>query len=212
MNQWIASSLVSIVFVLGACEGGSTGGTSNAAGNGGMGGNAVGGMGEGGMGGNGGTNAGPTGCPASEPTVGMACVKQDLHCSYGEGAFPMCRHRYRCDMGQWAQFGGFCQQEPAACAPSPPEGTACPGQGSYCVDGTKLCMCPVCGGAGCPPEPWVWSCSAPAAAGCPALVPNDGTACNDPAVVCEYGIMCNEHARVQCTNGAWTWDPEFACP
>jgi hypothetical protein len=27
MNQWIASSLVSIVFVLGACEGGSTGGT-----------------------------------------------------------------------------------------------------------------------------------------------------------------------------------------
>ncbi len=208
MRNWIASSLVSVVFVLGACDGGSTGGTTNATGGTG----GTGGMGEAGTGGSGGTNTGVTNCPVTEPMNGGACSTQDLQCSYGEGAFPMCRHRYRCDMGQWVQLGGFCQQEPVACAPSPPEGTACPGQGSYCLDSTKLCMCPVCGGAGCPPEPWVWSCSAPPATGCPALVPNEGTACNDPSLACEYGIMCNEYAHAKCTNGTWKWDPEFACP
>src|SRR4051794_20055923 len=89
------------------CDGGSTGGSTVATG-------GMGGSGVGGAGGAGGTNAGPTGCPASEPMNGAACAKQDLHCSYGESPFPMCRHRYRCDMGKWAQSGGFCQQEPAA--------------------------------------------------------------------------------------------------
>jgi hypothetical protein len=206
MRNRIASCLVGIVFVLGACDGGSTGGTTNATG--GTGGNGVGGND---VGGNGGMN-GSTPCPASEPTNGVACTTPNLQCSYGDGAFPMCRHKYRCDLGKWAQNGGFCQQEPLACSPSPVEGTACPGQGSYCFDGTKLCMCPVCGGAGCPPEPWSWSCGAAPAAGCPDFVPNDGTACNVPALVCEYGINCNEHARAQCINGTWIWDPEYPCP
>ena len=201
MKAWLTASMLGLAFVMGACDGGVSGGGGGA---GGMAG--AGGMGTGGM------NGGMTKCPANEPMMGDACTMQGLHCSYGESAFPMCRHQYRCDMGMWAQSGGFCQQEPGSCMPSPVEGTACPGQFSYCVDGTKLCMCPVCGGAGCPPEPWFWSCSAPPAAGCPAVVPNDGTACNDPGLACEYGIMCNEHARVQCTNGTWVWDPEYACP
>lgn len=188
--------------------------------------NTKGGSGGGGMGatggsaGNGGSSAsGGSGgmsnvsvCPVTEPTQGDACSVQDLHCSYGEGAFPMCRHRYRCVMGNWMTNGAFCDMEPAPCAPSPPDGTACPGQTSYCVDGTRLCMCPVCGGAGCPPEPWSWSCSGPAATGCPDFVPNEGTSCADSALVCDYGFSCNEHATARCSNGLWVWDEELPCP
>lgn len=203
MKLWLIPAVLCIFAFVPACSD-NTGG----AGGSGNGGNGA----TGGNGGTGGMNQGSTPCPTTEPMPGAACSIQDLQCSYGESPFPMCRPRYRCDMGQWILQSAACQQEPAACMPSPPEGTACPGQGSYCVDGTKLCMCPVCGGAGCPPEPWVWSCSAPPAMGCPAIVPNAGTSCTDATLVCEYGIMCNEYARVQCKNNLWVWDPDFACP
>lgn len=207
MNK-LKIGLFAAMFIAGACDDVKTNGGGG--GSGGTGGASV-SSGSGGTGGTGGmTN--PSICPTTEPTMGDACSTPDLHCSYGEGAFPMCRHRYRCEMGAWAKFGGYCDSEPAPCAPSPPDGTACPGQTSYCVDQNRLCMCPVCGGAGCPPEPWSWSCSSPPATGCPDIVPNEGTACVDPAIVCDYGIMCNEHATARCQNGLWRWDEDFPCP
>jgi hypothetical protein len=207
MNKF-SIGFFAVIFIATACEDVKTnGGSGGAGGTGAAGGSA----GNGGTGGSGGMSN-PAVCPVTEPTMGDACATPDLHCSYGEGAFPMCRHRYRCDAGVWATFSAFCDMEPAPCAPSPPDGAACPGQTSYCVDGTRLCMCPVCGGAGCPPEPWSWSCSSAPAMGCPALVPNEGTACSDPTLDCEYGIMCNEHARARCTNGLWIWDEDMPCP
>jgi len=202
MNKVWSIGLFATLLVAGACEDVKT--------NGGGGGNG----GTGATGGTGGTGGmtNPSVCPVTEPSKGDPCSMQNLHCSYGEGAFPMCRHRYRCEMGIWSTFTALCQDEPPPCAPSPPDGTVCPGQGSYCVDDTRLCMCPVCGGAGCPPEPWSWSCSNPPAMGCPALVPNEGTACSDPALICQYGIACNEHATARCTNGLWIWDDELPCP
>lgn len=211
MKQTVTYGL-GMLLLLSACSSGNGGGDTTSGGNGGDGaGGASSTGGAGGIGGAGGSS-GMNDCPSAEPMPGATCTIQDLLCSYGSSPFPMCRHRYRCDMGQWGQFGGFCQKEPAACAPSPPDGTACPAQGSFCVDGTRLCMCPVCGGAGCPPEPWSWSCSIAPAAGCPDFVPNEGTTCTDAALVCEYGIICNEYARVQCKNGVWAWDPLLACP
>jgi len=210
MKKRIAMVALGMVLQLCACSSGNGGGNTASGGQGGdAGAGASGGAaGSGGAGG----SSGMTVCPGAEPMQGTACSVQGLYCSYGDSPFPMCRHRYRCDMGQWATFRAFCQDEPPACAPSPPDGTACPGQTSYCVDGSRLCMCPVCGGAGCPPEPWSWSCSNAPAAGCPDFVPNEGTECTDTALVCEYGIMCNEYARVQCINGVWAWDPFVACP
>lgn len=206
-REFVKASIVGFILssslFFGGCEPSVSSGGGGSANTGGA-------SGTGGTGGESGTS-GP--CPTTEPMNGSVCSTPNTQCSYGESAFPRCRRRYRCDTGQWANIGGFCDPEPAACSPANPAGTSCGTQFSYCVDnGTSLCMCPICGGAGCQPEPWTWSCSGPPQSGCPDIVPNEGTTCNDATLDCEYGIMCNEYARTRCVNGIWQWDLEIACP
>lgn len=140
------------------------------------------------------------------------CEADGLRCSYGESAIPGCRRGYRCQDGAWQVDGLGCEDDPADCPSDSPGGTECQEQSSLCVNAALFCVCGPCGGAGCPDPPWSWSCGGPPNTGCPDVIPNDGTACDEASLVCHYGVFCAEEATARCTEGAWTWDEPMACP
>lgn len=154
------------------------------------------------------------GCPSAEPAAEGACSSEGLRCSYGESVVPECRRGYRCLSGSWQVDGLGCGDGPADCGTAtPPDGAECFEQQALCVSGESLCVCGPCGGAGCPDPPWGWSCGgSDGQPGCPAVVPNDGTACASPGAVCHYGVFCASEASVKCLQGTWIWDPPMACP
>jgi hypothetical protein len=61
--------------------------------------------------------------------------------------------------------------------------------------------------------PIEWQCAGPpTTAGCPPVVPNDGTPCSDEGVMCTYGLICSmSGALVSCKNGLWLWNTMIAC-
>lgn len=212
MNRILVCGLAALLSACG--DNGSSGSGGGGAGGTGTGGTSTGGS-TGGTGTGGSTTsstAGPTGCPLDEPAANGTCALADVRCSYGENAAPRCRRGYVCHEGKWQVDGLGCDPEPAACPGDAAQGAECQEQQALCVSDALFCVCGPCGGAGCPDAPWFWSCGAPPNTGCPDILPNDGTACDDPALECHYGVFCAEEATAKCTNGAWKWDPMLACP
>jgi hypothetical protein len=159
--------------------------------------------GSGGSGGSGASSGGPV-CPAEEP-IGQACDVPAVRCTYGDSVRPECRNDWTCLNGQWTTTKSVCL-EPAMCPAAMPEGGSdCSPQGDVCTYDATICECNACSGGPCMPFP-VWSCHSPPGSGCPVIVPNDGSACDDPSLVCTYGEPCGlSGATVQCTDGAWLW-------
>jgi hypothetical protein len=90
----------------------------------------------------------------------------------------------------------------------------CPTEGDHCAVGNTICTCNACLGGPCMQPPPKWSCAGPpTTAGCPTVVPNDGTACAKEGLECVYGNPClGSGADVFCTKGVWTWNTMIACP
>jgi hypothetical protein len=111
--------------------------------------------------------------------------------------------------------GACIMPPPGACGPTEPtQGTTCMGSvgsDTVCVYGATMCLCG-CAGGFCG-MPFTWSCSAPPTnSGCPAVVPNDGTACAAEGVECAYGDPCTATGSiVDCTKGVWKWNTMIAC-
>jgi len=156
------------------------------------------------------SNAGP--CPGIEPRPNSPCERAGLECTYGHELLALCRDRYVCNNGLWS---------PAPPIPlcRPPLATDCPATipaswsscGStpaltYCEYPDESVVCHCIDRHGLPVsrklDPPQWRCyAAPTTAGCPAMVPNEGTACHQWPPKCAYdqGIVA------ECTNETWVW-------
>ncbi len=155
-------------------------------------------------------------CPATEPTTaGASCagVPDQLRCTYGDSVRPDCRDAWVCSGGLWTTNHSVCVEPPAGVcgAAQPPAETVCPGMGDVCTYGDDICYCG-CSGGLCA-VPYLWQCSgSPTVAGCPPVVPNDGTACSVEGADCVYGAVCSSAgAEVSCTDGRWLWNLEVVC-
>jgi hypothetical protein len=160
-------------------------------------------------------------CPDSEPAEGQACSGA-VDCSYGQSIRPDCRHRWGCVGGAWHAVslacpqapGGYCPPQepmPSSCTPMPNAGdrAGCEYPGNIFCE----CACPSSGPAlGCSPTEQ-WACyGPPATPGCPALVPNLGTACSVQGTQCAYGDPCNVGGlAVYCRAAVWHVG-EVHCP
>ena len=190
----------------GSPSSGGAGGSGAAAGGGAAGGSAA-GAGSGGK------------CPSVPPQAGSACTlpasasslePTRAHCSWGDDPRPECRTTAICPANHaWAVT------EPDASCSAPPLPAECPAsaasgecadQGAKCYyDTGTTCTCSPCKGGSQYPlcqtiDPAAWACSAPRA-GCPALLPQAGSACSANGQEC--GPNCE--LSVLCENGAWVW-------
>ena len=164
--------------------------------------------------GGGGSTSG--GCPTVAPVNGAACTPPyatsgfaTAECSYGDDLRPQCRTTAVCTAHAWQVTTPTCTAPPlpAACSiPPPSESSACADETLSCWygDGTR-CACSACYGGSeyplCAPiDPPEWHCATPAT-GCPAVMPQSGTACSTPGASC--GPDCT--LTVTCTNGIWQW-------
>lgn len=177
----------------------------------------AGGNGTGGGDGSGGSNGtgGNSPCPAAEPSSGKApCSTPDFRCTYGDSVPPECRHEWICTGGFWTTTKDVCiEPPPDVCGGAEPAtGSMCNGfDGAVCTYGDDICLCSACSGGPCMMNA-AWSCAKPPA-GCPAVVPNDGSPCSQPGADCTYGFPCgNSGAHVKCAGGLWKWSDEIACP
>jgi len=144
-------------------------------------------------------DGGPPACPCEPPVSGDPCDLGSVlnTCTYGTDPRLSCRQQFACVHGQWTETADGTSKlcTPAAECPStkPSAGTQCDTVPVECAfpDGS-ICAC---GGT--------WMCSEPqTAAGCPALIPNEGTPCSGN-VLCEYDDPCDP--RTQCVDGVWVW-------
>ena len=157
------------------------------------------------------------GCPSIEPRPNSPCEGAGLECTYGHELLALCRDRYVCNNGVWSPAPPIplCRPPsttdcpatiPASGSPcgSTPVGTYCeyPDQFvvCHCLDMNCLAVCRMLD----PPE---WRCDAPPTTpGCPAMAPNQGTACNTPPLRCAYqGGACGGGILAECTDGKWIW-------
>jgi hypothetical protein len=170
-----------------------------------------GGAGGGGAGGAGGLAA----CPASEPDPGDPCGEEGRHCTYGDAPRPECRTQLLCSKGQWVGTLADCvEPPPGSCdLPPSPSGVTCAKEGLVCVDDqSTICVCSSCSGGPCSPPPPHWQCAAPPGEGCPAVAPNDGTACGASGLSCTYGLPCGPSGvTVDCKAGTWLWKQDVVC-
>lgn len=157
-------------------------------------------------------------CP---PTVNgftsCAGVPPGFQCTYGNETRPDCRHVAQCLDGTWKPVATGCGTSMACGASQPTAGSVCSATGSVyaaCDYGDVICVCDVCANGPCMAPPIDWLCAGPpTTAGCPPLVPNDGTTCDAEGVKCTYGFVCTlSGAQVSCTNGLWLWQPLTPCP
>lgn len=177
-----------------------------------------GGGGNGATGGTGGVGTGGSGgatspCPATAPAAGATCAAEGRRCTYGTDARPDCRAEWTCSSGKWATTKNTCAPATSGCT-SVVADQVCATEGDHCVvGGSTICTCNACLGAPCMAPPPRWSCAGPpATAGCPGIVPNDGTTCATEGVECVYGNPClGSGADVTCTKGIWTWNTQIAC-
>ncbi len=164
----------------------------------------------------GGGGTGTTLCPLGEPAYGDSCDAPDtLRCTYGEQVRPECRHDWLCNHGQWVSTKSVCLSPPADhCAFTEPPTGECAQEGDICVVGAAtICQCSSCFGGPCMAPPPKWQCSGPPTTpGCPAIVPNDGSACASAGLECTYGNVCSQSgALARCEGGTWRWDTSIAC-
>jgi hypothetical protein len=155
----------------------------------------------------------PSGCPASA-SPGTACATAGATCTYGDSILPDCREVVTCTGGVWNASHNACGPPSPACPPSAPTGQPlCDvDAGAYeCgyPDG-QICVCSQCPPQGgvCMEQPPAWYCGSPSGpAGCPAIIPNEGSACSG-TLTCNYPSGCGIQAT--CTAGAWAW-MQFGC-
>jgi hypothetical protein len=165
--------------------------------------------------GSGGSTGAP--CPVMEPIGGASCagVPAGRRCTYGSSVRPECRDVWICNGSIWQTTKGICPQPPPGeCGTTQPaQGTVCPTTDDVCTYQDIICICSECPGGPCMTPPPKWSCAPPPAAGCPAVAPNDGTACSMNGLSCTYGFPCSQAgAVVDCKNGTWVWDLMIGCP
>ncbi len=158
-------------------------------------------------------------CPDSEPTEGAPCLRI-LDCSYGQSTRPDCRHRWNCvasgagGTAAWHAVSLTCPQAPAGyCPPQQPASSTCtpmtnPDERAGCeYPGNVVCQC-ACSNSGpnlgcASTEQWVCY-GPPTTPGCPAVVPNLGTACSVQGTQCAYGDPCDVGGlAVYCRAGVW---------
>jgi hypothetical protein len=153
-------------------------------------------------------------CPATEPTGGSCDAPDGRHCTYGDSVGPECRTDWSCKAGAWVKAASICFTPPADhCAFTEPPTGPCANVPDTCIVGAAtICNCATCTGP-CDPTPYAWSCwPAPTTTGCPAIVPNDGTACSTEGTRCVYGNACQQSgANATCTDGAWLWEQDVFC-
>ncbi len=164
------------------------------------------------------TGTGTTGspCPATEPQGGSCSAPDGFRCTFGSSVRPECRNEWLCSHGEWLSTKGQCFDPPEQdCAFSkPPTGSVCPAEGDVCPLGDDtICICSSCAGGPCMAPPAKWQCAPPpSTAGCPKVVPNDGTACSQNGLSCTYGFICSgSGAMVECKGGLWKWQQDIAC-
>jgi hypothetical protein len=168
-------------------------------------------------GGDGGGNPGTSFCPSTEPVAGSSCLAPPgQRCTYGEEVRPECRNEWICNNGDWFTTKSVCLSPPADhCAFTEPPSGVCAQEGDVCVVGAAtICQCSSCFGGPCMAPPPKWQCSGPPTTpGCPAIVPNDGSACASEGLECTYGNVCSQSgALTRCKGGMWLWDTQIACP
>ncbi|MEO5726175.1 MAG: hypothetical protein ABI134_15240 [Byssovorax sp.] len=164
-----------------------------------------------------GGSAGTSFCPAAEPAPGSSCAAPEgQRCTYGEQVRPECRKDFICSNGGWFTTKSVCLSPPADhCAFTEPPTGVCGQEGDVCVVGAAtICQCSSCLGGPCMPPPPQWQCSGPPTTpGCPAIVPNDGSACASEGLECTYGNVCSASgALARCKAGMWRWDTQMVCP
>lgn len=185
--------------------------------------------GGGGSGGGVGGSAPNQGCPTAAPSGGESCAPAGTSCTYGTDIQPGCRDHWECQSGQWTSvpFDDCNDLVPGDCP------STMPTSGSECASTPLMTLCEFtaestmcactnmdCSGGPCqtldPPE---WRCAGPPTeSGCPAVVPNEGTACEQEGLECPYlGGPCGSvgmlHGlKVTCADGVWVWGGEEPCP
>jgi hypothetical protein len=138
------------------------------------------------------------GCPAMEPSVGVACAPEGVECTYGTDPRLACRDDAVCMGGKWSLDTPNCSAPPT-CPASPTAGAACDTLGEICAAGSTPCACYSCTIA-CT-QPKTWHCpSLPS--GCPASSPNFGDPCTNPGLICDYG-SCGGGWAAQCVGSTW---------
>jgi len=154
-------------------------------------------------------------CPASPPTPGSACTREDLQCEYGTSQYVGCDILVQCTSGQWQTqtFGDTCPggPNPPECPPtmaSVPSGSACGSQTITCHYDLGQCTCGFLFGP--PPPPldgggpgYTWTCDDPGP-GCPQPRPRVGSACTQDGQSCMYETCSYGQ---QCTGGVWQAEP-----
>ena len=172
----------------------------------------------GGAAGTGGTNdssgasgsSGDLACPTTEPS-GQACDVASVRCTYGDSVRPDCRDDWTCLNGVWTTTKSVCAMFTTCPAAQPAETSDCSDESEVCAYGNTLCECNACTGGPCMQTP-KWQCSSPPSSPCPAAVPNDGSACPQEGLQCNYGHPCGiSGASVMCKDGAWLW-VAIPCP
>ena len=161
-------------------------------------------------------DAPPRGCPLSPPSQGAACSPDGLVCGYGDDPRPQCRPRATCMNGSFQLALTGCPPRPTETCPATAvaaNGQTCTTQGAYCTySGGAVCACSGCLNGPCSASE-TWHCDAPpATAGCPRSVPNLGTPCAVPNLVCQYGsCAAADNAQRKCLNYVWIDEPVM-CP
>ena len=147
-------------------------------------------------------------CPAAEPQGG-ACSLEGFRCTYGDSVRADCRSAVTCMGGMWVGETTACSMS-TVCNQfkTPPAGQACdPSAAQFCVIGDTLCGCSQCLEGPCMAGPVTWQCAGPPSTpGCPPVIPNDGSPCTSPGVLCSYGYPCGgSGANAACKDGLWRW-------
>lgn len=158
-------------------------------------------------------------CPIVAPADGSRCrpppnsFHDRAHCTWGDDPRPDCRVMALCgDDGTWIVLSPNAQAcstspLPAACTTPPPAaGATCDDVTLSCwyPDGER-CWCSNCQGGTPYPicqriDPPQWACASPPP-GCPASIPQAGSACTSPGLSC--GPSCE--LQVVCSAGVWVW-------
>ncbi len=151
-------------------------------------------------------------CPEIAPTPGSNCPIYGLYCTYGDSVRVDCRKGFGCSSHYQWNAGRECKEPPADyCPPNPGQGSCLvryPGGGDRfgtCAypDGT-MCVCEPCPNKLCQNGPG-WECVAPPTTnGCPRIIPNVGTPCQQQGLTCSYGVPCRDgRGLVICRSGTW---------